>query len=55
MTLDNISVPLALAAGAASFLSPCVLPLDPWRGVRRPGTRGPISEPADASPPGGLR
>jgi cytochrome c-type biogenesis protein len=29
MTLDNISVPLALAAGAASFLSPCVLPLVP--------------------------
>ncbi len=29
MTLDNVSVPLALAAGAASFLSPCVLPLVP--------------------------
>ncbi|GAC1667255.1 MAG: cytochrome c biogenesis protein CcdA [Candidatus Dormibacteraceae bacterium] len=29
MTLDNVSVPLALAAGAVSFLSPCVLPLVP--------------------------
>ena len=29
MTLDNVTVPLALAAGAASFLSPCVLPLVP--------------------------
>ena len=29
MTLDNVSLPLALAAGAASFLSPCVLPLVP--------------------------
>ena len=29
MTLDNVTIPLALAAGAASFLSPCVLPLVP--------------------------
>lgn len=29
MSLDNVTVPLALAAGAASFLSPCVLPLVP--------------------------
>src|SRR5260370_7986299 len=29
MTLDNVTLPLALAAGAASFLSPCVLPLVP--------------------------
>jgi cytochrome c-type biogenesis protein len=29
MTLDDVTVPLALAAGAASFLSPCVLPLVP--------------------------
>ena len=29
MTLDSVTVPLALAAGAASFLSPCVLPLVP--------------------------
>src|ERR1700737_4231162 len=29
MTLDNVSLPLALAAGAPSFLSPCVLPLVP--------------------------
>jgi cytochrome c-type biogenesis protein len=29
MTLDDVSLPLALAAGAASFLSPCVLPLVP--------------------------
>lgn len=29
MNLDSVSVPLALAAGAASFLSPCVLPLVP--------------------------
>ena len=29
MTLDSVSVPLALAAGAVSFLSPCVVPLVP--------------------------
>ena len=29
MSLDTVTVPLALAAGAASFLSPCVLPLVP--------------------------
>jgi len=29
MTLDSITVPLVFAAGAASFLSPCVLPLVP--------------------------
>jgi cytochrome c-type biogenesis protein len=29
MTVDSVSVPLAFAAGAASFLSPCVLPLVP--------------------------
>ena len=29
MSLDNVTLPLALAAGAASFLSPCVLPLVP--------------------------
>jgi len=29
MTLDSVTVPLAFAAGAASFLSPCVLPLVP--------------------------
>ncbi|HVA22593.1 MAG TPA: cytochrome c biogenesis protein CcdA [Candidatus Micrarchaeia archaeon] len=29
MTLDSIPIPLAAAAGAASFLSPCVLPLVP--------------------------
>ncbi len=29
MTLSGISIPLAAAAGAASFLSPCVLPLVP--------------------------
>jgi cytochrome c-type biogenesis protein len=29
MTLDTITVPLAFAAGAASILSPCVLPLVP--------------------------
>lgn len=29
MNLASISLPLALAAGAASFLSPCVLPLVP--------------------------
>jgi cytochrome c-type biogenesis protein len=29
MTIDNVTLPLALAAGAASFLSPCVLPLVP--------------------------
>jgi cytochrome c-type biogenesis protein len=29
MTVDSVSVPLAFAAGAVSFLSPCVLPLVP--------------------------
>ncbi len=29
MTVDSIPIPLAAAAGAASFLSPCVLPLVP--------------------------
>ena len=29
MSLDSVTVPLAFAAGAASFLSPCVLPLVP--------------------------
>ena len=29
MTLDSVTVPLAFAAGVASFLSPCVLPLVP--------------------------
>src|SRR5713226_8395854 len=29
MTLDSITIPLAFAAGAVSFLSPCVLPLVP--------------------------
>ncbi len=29
MTLDSVSVPIAFAAGAVSFLSPCVLPLVP--------------------------
>ena len=29
MTLESVTVPLAFAAGAASFLSPCVLPLVP--------------------------
>jgi cytochrome c-type biogenesis protein len=29
MTLDSVTVPLAFAAGAVSFLSPCVLPLVP--------------------------
>jgi cytochrome c-type biogenesis protein len=29
MTFDSISVPIAFAAGAVSFLSPCVLPLVP--------------------------
>lgn len=29
MTLESITVPLAFAAGAASFLSPCVVPLVP--------------------------
>lgn len=29
MSLQSISLPLAVAAGAASFLSPCVLPLVP--------------------------
>ncbi|HKW69103.1 MAG TPA: cytochrome c biogenesis protein CcdA [Candidatus Dormibacteraeota bacterium] len=29
MTLDNVTVPLAFAAGAVSFLSPCVVPLVP--------------------------
>ena len=29
MNLDAVTIPLALAAGAASFLSPCVLPLVP--------------------------
>jgi cytochrome c-type biogenesis protein len=29
MTLESVTVPLAFAAGAASFLSPCVLPLMP--------------------------
>ncbi len=29
MTLNSVTVPLAVAAGAASFLSPCVLPLVP--------------------------
>src|SRR5713226_6685236 len=29
MTLDSLTVPLASAAGAASFPSPCVLPLLP--------------------------
>ena len=29
MSIDNVTVPLALAAGAASFLSPCVMPLVP--------------------------
>lgn len=29
MDFDNVTIPLALAAGAASFLSPCVLPLVP--------------------------
>jgi cytochrome c-type biogenesis protein len=29
MTLDSVTIPLAFAAGAASFLSPCVLPLVP--------------------------
>lgn len=29
MTLGGVSIPLAVAAGSASFLSPCVLPLVP--------------------------
>jgi len=29
MTLDNVTLPLAFAAGAVSFLSPCVVPLVP--------------------------
>ncbi len=29
MSLSGVTIPLALAAGAASFLSPCVLPLVP--------------------------
>jgi cytochrome c-type biogenesis protein len=29
MTLDSVTIPLAFAAGAVSFLSPCVLPLVP--------------------------
>jgi cytochrome c-type biogenesis protein len=29
MTFDSVSVPIAFAAGAVSFLSPCVLPLVP--------------------------
>ena len=29
MTLDSVTLPLAFAAGAVSFLSPCVLPLVP--------------------------
>ncbi|MHB1501852.1 MAG: cytochrome c biogenesis CcdA family protein [Candidatus Dormibacteria bacterium] len=29
MNLEAVSIPLAIAAGAASFLSPCVLPLVP--------------------------
>jgi len=29
MSFDQVTVPLAFAAGLASFLSPCVLPLVP--------------------------
>jgi len=29
MTLDSVTIPLAFAAGAVSFLSPCVMPLVP--------------------------
>ncbi len=29
MTLDSVTIPLAFAAGAVSFLSPCVVPLVP--------------------------
>ena len=29
MSLSAVTIPLAVAAGAASFLSPCVLPLVP--------------------------
>ncbi|HEY6538513.1 MAG TPA: cytochrome c biogenesis CcdA family protein [Candidatus Dormibacteraeota bacterium] len=49
MTLADVSIPLAVAAGATSFLSPCVLPLVPsylgflaqsatGSAPRRPGT-----------------
>jgi cytochrome c-type biogenesis protein len=57
MTLDNVSVPLALAAGAASFLSPCVLPLVPVYVsylARTPSTsRPPGTSARDGGPPAG--
>ena len=54
MTLDSVGVPLAFAAGAASFLSPCILPLVPVYVsylARSPGTSG----TAIASPAAGVR
>ena len=50
MTIESISVPLAFAAGAVSFLSPCVVPLVPVyvsylvRSSEAP--HGPVASPA---------
>ena len=54
MTLDNVSVPLALAAGAASFLSPCVLPLVPVYISYLVRTRGGAEAATKTSQTGGL-
>jgi cytochrome c-type biogenesis protein len=50
MTLDNVTVPLALAAGAASFLSPCVLPLVPVYVSYLARTPGDHGGPSTTSP-----
>jgi len=63
VTIDAISIPLAAAAGAASFLSPCVLPLVPaYLGFlggsavgggpssRPPGAQAPLPTPPAAGP-----
>lgn len=55
MTLDSLTVPLAFAAGAASFLSPCVLPLVPVyvsylaRSTDDPGAQGKSPAPGISS------
>ena len=47
VSLSGISVPLAVAAGAASFLSPCVLPLVPsYLGFLAQSASQPSSDPA---------
>ncbi|MHB1527097.1 MAG: cytochrome c biogenesis CcdA family protein [Candidatus Dormibacteria bacterium] len=55
MNLDTITLPLAVAAGAASFLSPCVLPLVPaYLAFLSNSAAGPGGPAADGAPAGGL-